>query len=132
MKRSMLSISLRDHLGIEKFRNRTEVMPVMLAISCGSAEKEARRIIPLALTYLNKLPTRTKTDEDQLLKEQLYALCKQAQLRSPEFSADGFFTVNRTMVGFIIGSVTSYIIVTLQLAGDDSSKNHYVSHIVKT
>ncbi|XP_045464431.1 uncharacterized protein LOC123673790 [Harmonia axyridis] len=95
-----------------------DMIPVMLAYACDCVETEASKIIPISLTYLNELPPLPKNSEEIALKEELTTLFEQSSLRPPIFTAAGFFTVNYTMLGFIIGSVTSYIIVTLQLIGD--------------
>lgn len=57
-------------------------------------------------------------NEYQELKEELRQFAQQTALRNPRLSASGFFTVNFNMMGFIVTSVTSYIIVAVQMIKD--------------
>ncbi|XP_044761568.1 uncharacterized protein LOC123318867 [Coccinella septempunctata] len=90
----------------------------MLAYSCECVGAEANKMIPITLIYLNELPPFSGNFESITLEEELTALFEQGNIRTPVLTAAGFFTVNFAMLGFIIGSVTSYIIVTLQLVGN--------------
>lgn len=56
-------------------------------------------------------------DSDKLhySREELKLLIEQVAYRNPTFSAAGFFTVDYTMLYAIVGAVTSYFIVLLQL-----------------
>ncbi|KAL3289157.1 hypothetical protein HHI36_003593 [Cryptolaemus montrouzieri] len=86
----------------------------MLATACESTVAEAGKTISICLEYQNEIPTLPKTEELQMLKEELQMICHQAQAKKPVFSAAGFFAVDYTMLGMMIGSVTSDIIVVLQ------------------
>lgn len=88
---------------------------MMLAYSCESVEAASSSMIPITLIYLNELPPLSKNKGVIELKEELTNLYEQGSSKIPHFTAAGFFVVNYAMLGFIIGSVTSYIIVTLQL-----------------
>ncbi|KAK9891305.1 hypothetical protein WA026_013612 [Henosepilachna vigintioctopunctata] len=88
--------------------------PIMLAYACEAVVTEADKILSLSIDYLNDFPVIPKTSELQIVKEELQMICQQAQAKRPVFSAGGFFVVNYTMLGMMIGSVTSYIIVVLQ------------------
>ncbi|VEN60312.1 unnamed protein product, partial [Callosobruchus maculatus] len=49
-----------------------------------------------------------------LIKKELLDLIQQVHIRNPKVIASSFFDVNFSMSGFVIASVTSYIIVALQ------------------
>ncbi|KAG5860915.1 hypothetical protein JTB14_009067 [Gonioctena quinquepunctata] len=58
------------------------------------------------------------TQEAGILKEELRNLVHQLSQRTPCLSAAGFFNIDFTMMGFIMSSITSYIIVAIQFIKD--------------
>lgn len=60
---------------------------------------------------LNNMNVSVKYD---LIKEELRLIAQQTLFRNTRLNAFGFFTVNFTMIGFIVTNVTSYIIVAIQ------------------
>lgn len=69
----------------------------------------------MCLKWLNEIPIIIPNSKiDQNLKEELILFVQQANCRSPEFSAAGFFIVDFTLLKFIFGSLTSYVIISLQ------------------
>lgn len=91
----------------------------MLAYACDGVAREAKRTPEICYSLLNDIPTIPKTDKDKILKEELLLIAQQATCRSPCISAAGFFVVNNSILGFILASVTSYIIVTIQFVGQN-------------
>ncbi|CAH1979830.1 unnamed protein product [Acanthoscelides obtectus] len=86
---------------------------LLLAASCSSMEKEARRTEKICYSLVNEAPAMLK----EISKEVVSELCILAQLvgcRKPSVSAAGFFKVNYEMMGFIAATVTSDTIITLQ------------------
>lgn len=77
-------------------------------------KKESNKIIETCFDTLNTLPILPRTPRDTILKEGLTMLANQAQAIPLQITAAGFFPVDLTMLGFIIGSITSYFIVILQ------------------
>ncbi|RZC39611.1 uncharacterized protein BDFB_000669 [Asbolus verrucosus] len=71
---------------------------VFLAHSCANAVLESEKLSIVCFVWLNEIPTIPTSHV--------------ATSRRPKFSAAGFFTVDFTLLGFIIGSVTSYIIIS--------------------
>ncbi|CAH0564899.1 unnamed protein product [Brassicogethes aeneus] len=93
------------------------VQIITLAYVCDSVAKEAKKTPEICYILLNKIPTIPKTDKDKILREELQLIAQQAICRNPCISASGFFVVNNSILGFIMASVTSYIIVTIQFVG---------------
>lgn len=87
---------------------------ILLAYGCAGATSEAEKIAKICFYWLNEIPTLPVSLKDQTIKEELALLAQQATSRSPKFSAAGFFPVDFTLLGFIFGSVTSYIIISIQ------------------
>jgi hypothetical protein len=86
----------------------------MLAHSCANAVCESNKITAICFTWLGEIPTIPVSNKDQIVKEEILLLVQQADSRRPKFSAAGFFVVDFTLLGFILGTVTSYIIVSVQ------------------
>ncbi|KAJ3664564.1 hypothetical protein Zmor_000121 [Zophobas morio] len=86
----------------------------LLAKSCSNAVSESENILTVCFIWLNEIPTIPKTFKQQMLKEEILLLVQQVTTRKPKFSAAGFFPVDFTLLGFILGSVTSYTIVSVQ------------------
>lgn len=87
---------------------------ILLAYGCAGAISKSETIPKICFFWLNEIPTIPKSTREQLVKEELLLLIQQSTLRCPKFSAAGFFPVDFTLLGFIIGTVTSYIIISIQ------------------
>ncbi|EEZ99385.1 gustatory receptor 88 [Tribolium castaneum] len=90
------------------------IFSFFLAHSCAKAVSETDQITTICFNYLNKISTVPKNYEEFVLKEEINLLLRQVTIRRPKFSAAGFFPVDFTLLGFILASVTSYIIVSIQ------------------
>ncbi|XP_045462671.1 uncharacterized protein LOC123672565 isoform X2 [Harmonia axyridis] len=88
-------------------------LPTMLAISCDSATKAAKEVADICTKYLNLLPLAATDERSKILKEQLHLLRSMSNSVQP-FSAAGFFTINHSMLGLIVGSVPPYLIFMLE------------------
>lgn len=84
---------------------------VLLSSSCEYATKEAKKISDVCYKILSEVPKRTEMAE---IREELMMLAEQSSLRSPSFSAAGFFNVDHGMLFTILGSFASYIVVMIQ------------------
>lgn len=85
----------------------------LLALSGDRIAKTAQGIIPVCFKILHQLDTEL-IEESQQMKKELRMLVQQVMQRDPHLEADGFFEVNYNMLGFVISSFTSYIIVAVQ------------------
>ncbi|XP_044259377.1 uncharacterized protein LOC123007926 [Tribolium madens] len=90
------------------------IFSVLLAHECASAVSASENITAICFSYLNKIPAIPKSYEEFCLKEEICLLIQQVATRRPRFSAAGFFPVDFTLLGFILASVTSYVIVSIQ------------------
>ncbi|KAJ8981120.1 hypothetical protein NQ317_007895 [Molorchus minor] len=94
----------------------------IFATRCHSLALEADKITDICHTFLNSIPTFPTTENLQNLKEELTLLVGQATQRKPRISAAGFFEVNHDMCGFILSTVTSYIIVVIQFLAKERER----------
>ncbi|VEN46237.1 unnamed protein product, partial [Callosobruchus maculatus] len=74
---------------------------------------EAHTTIAICYRSINELEA-THLQGLHLIEKELLHLIQQVHIRNPKVAASSFFDVNFSMSGFVITSVTSYIIVTLQ------------------
>ncbi|KAJ8968890.1 hypothetical protein NQ314_002052 [Rhamnusium bicolor] len=91
---------------------------LLIAAACDGLAREANKIGKICYILLNDVPTIPITDHDTILRQELLSIAEQATVRQPLISAAGFFEVDYGMMGFIVASVTSYIIVTIQFISD--------------
>uniref|UniRef100_A0A6P7FW33 Gustatory receptor n=1 Tax=Diabrotica virgifera virgifera TaxID=50390 RepID=A0A6P7FW33_DIAVI len=93
---------------------------IMALASAGeNLSREANRTITVCYGIINTLDNNPQYNVDAI-KEELNFLIQQAAHRKPCLSASGFFVANSTMMGFIIGSITSYVIVAVQFLKETS------------
>lgn len=78
----------------------------------------ARDIIPVCYSIIHKLDSNL-VQEAELLKKELRMLISQVTERKPHLEAAGFFVVNFDMLGFIVTSFTTFIIVAVQFLLSD-------------
>lgn len=86
----------------------------MIAAACECVTNEASRITEICYTLLSDIPSLPTTDYGIDLREELLLLAEQTAVIHPKVLAAGFFEVNLAMMGFVVASVTSYIIVIIQ------------------
>ncbi|KAG5861748.1 hypothetical protein JTB14_027193 [Gonioctena quinquepunctata] len=75
--------------------------------------KEANNTIAICYNTIHALEP-DSSHEAEILKEELRHFVNQIAHRQPRLSAAGFFNVDFSMMGFIVSSITSYIIVAIQ------------------
>lgn len=85
-----------------------------LASTCDATIREAQKTPIITYKLLQTLPLESSDPLERDLREDLLLLSEQTSLRTPSFSAAGFFTVDYTMLFTLLGSVTSYLIVLIQ------------------
>ncbi|XP_018577463.1 uncharacterized protein LOC108915810 [Anoplophora glabripennis] len=90
------------------------VQTMAIAAACESLANEAGGITAICYTLLSEVSSFPKTDYEAALRKELLLLAEQTGAGHPKVSAAGFFEVNFGMMGFVVASVTSYIIVTIQ------------------
>ncbi|KAK9869178.1 hypothetical protein WA026_002927 [Henosepilachna vigintioctopunctata] len=95
------------------------VIPILLAHECATVVAEGKKLITTSLSYLNILSMKYKTYEDELVLKCLSILCHQGEMRVPQFTAGGFFKIDYTMLGMIIGCLTTNMMMILQFAQND-------------
>ncbi|XP_050502122.1 uncharacterized protein LOC114331466 isoform X1 [Diabrotica virgifera virgifera] len=96
------------------------MIKIMALASAGeNLSREANRTITVCYGIINTLDNNPQYNVDAI-KEELNFLIQQAAHRKPCLSASGFFVANSTMMGFIIGSITSYVIVAVQFLKETS------------
>ncbi|XP_074038711.1 uncharacterized protein [Leptinotarsa decemlineata] len=113
LKEPMIDIRFRERLALVSaawiFVSGLKV--VFLSTAGHFVEKEANRTIVICYNLINNLKRRANYER---LKEELQDLSQQVARRNPRLTASGFFVINLTMLGCIVSSVTSYIIIALQ------------------
>ncbi|KAJ3664567.1 hypothetical protein Zmor_000124 [Zophobas morio] len=87
---------------------------ILLAYGCAGAISKSENVAKICFFWINEIPSLPTSHRDQELKEELSLLVQQSTSRCPKFSAAGFFPVDFTLLGFIFGTVTSYIIISIQ------------------
>lgn len=87
---------------------------MLIAAACAGLTDEAKRITAICYTLLSEVPSLPKTDYGVALREELLLLAEETAACHPKVSAAGFFEVNLGMMGFVVASITSYIIVAIQ------------------
>ncbi|KAK9869174.1 hypothetical protein WA026_002923 [Henosepilachna vigintioctopunctata] len=95
------------------------ILPLLLAHVSSGVECEGKKLIRICLACSNKLSIIPKTYEDELLSKCLSVLCHQAEIRMPQISASGFFNIDYKMLGMIMGTVTSTMVILLQFMQSD-------------
>lgn len=90
-------------------------MGVVVAATCDITTKEAKRTATICYNLLLDVPAVSNNVQDRILREELILLANQATHQCPHFSAAGFFRVDYTMLFGLLGTVTSYIIVLIQI-----------------
>ncbi|KAG5899364.1 hypothetical protein JTB14_036853 [Gonioctena quinquepunctata] len=75
--------------------------------------REARNTITICFAIINVTEPTEYYDFD-VLKKDLRILAQQVAHRNIHLSAGGFFVANFTIMGFVVGSMTTYIIVAIQ------------------
>lgn len=90
-------------------------MGIVIAVTCEKTTREARRTATICYKLLLDVPPICSTMQERILKEELILLAQQATHQCPYFSAAGFFNVDYSMLFGLLGTVTSYVIVLIQI-----------------
>ncbi|XP_056647837.1 uncharacterized protein LOC130900628 [Diorhabda carinulata] len=83
-----------------------------LALAGENLSSEANKTVNVCYGLINKL------ENSEEIRQKLIFLIQQALDRKPCLKASGFFVVKSTMTGFIVGSITSYVIVAVQFLNE--------------
>ncbi|KAH1012767.1 hypothetical protein HUJ05_011863 [Dendroctonus ponderosae] len=76
--------------------------------------KEGEKTTRTCFYLLNKVPFQPKNNDEAFLQEELKCFAFQSYSHIPCLSAGGFFDVNFRVLGLMISSVTSYLMVIIQ------------------
>lgn len=76
--------------------------------------KEGEKTTRTCFYLLNKVPFQPKNDDEKLVIDELKLFAFQSYSHIPCLSAGGFFDVNFRVLGLMISSVTSYLMVIIQ------------------
>ncbi|KAL1506220.1 hypothetical protein ABEB36_005619 [Hypothenemus hampei] len=76
--------------------------------------KEGEKTTRICFYLLNKVSCQTKNLDEKLVQEELMAFAFQSYCHIPSLSAGGFFDINFRVLGLMISSVTSYLMVIIQ------------------
>ncbi|XP_050303736.1 uncharacterized protein LOC126741385 [Anthonomus grandis grandis] len=76
--------------------------------------KEGEKTTRTCFYLLNKVPFQTKNEDENLVQDELKLFALQSYSNIPFLSAGGFFDINFRVLGLVISSVTSYLMVIIQ------------------
>lgn len=85
---------------------------IAITTSCNMALEEALRT-PGICYHL--LANHSKVAKDMKVRGELILLAQQSTSRCPSFSAGGFFDVDFKLLLGLFGSITSYVIIIIQV-----------------
>jgi gustatory receptor len=88
-----------------------------IAIPIDSTVKEAKRFIDLCYKLQEKFIQESKEIEV------LTRLVDHSKNFIPEFSAAGFFNINKSIIFSLVGNVATYFIITIQLNETQRQQN---------
>ncbi|KAF7281614.1 hypothetical protein GWI33_004478 [Rhynchophorus ferrugineus] len=77
-------------------------------------QKEGEKTTKICFYLLNKVSITPSNDDERLVQEELKLLAFQSYSKIPCISAGGFFDVNFRVLGLMISSITSYLMVIIQ------------------
>ncbi|KAK9869175.1 hypothetical protein WA026_002924 [Henosepilachna vigintioctopunctata] len=87
---------------------------MLLAWICADTVEEGKKLKTTCLKYIKILPALPDSKIDKLTKECLINLKKQAESRTPQLSAAGYFTVDYEMLTKFVSALTTNLIVIFQ------------------
>ncbi|KAI4457571.1 invertebrate gustatory receptor [Holotrichia oblita] len=90
---------------------------ILLASIANSTINEAQNTSNVSYKLLQYVPPSSNNIQDRELREDLLLLSEQSSLRTPCFTAAGFFNVDYTMLFTLLSSITSYLVVLIQFSG---------------
>nr|APC94341.1 gustatory receptor 14 [Pyrrhalta aenescens] len=96
------------------------VKMMVVALAGETLSSESFKTVRICYGIINSLENGPNQYYDGI-KQELNFLIQQATHRKPCLTASGFFVANSTMMGFIIGSITSYVIVAVQFLNEMSN-----------
>nr|CAH7755505.1 unnamed protein product [Callosobruchus chinensis] len=103
----------KDAEALVQQRNLIAVKLFALATVGQLVYGEAHSTIAISYRSINELEAKD-LPELHFIKTELLDLIQQVHIRNPKVIASSFFDVNFSMAGFVVASITSYIIVALQ------------------
>ncbi|XP_066245165.1 uncharacterized protein [Euwallacea similis] len=86
--------------------------------------KEGEKTTRICFYLLNKVPFQPKNNDQKLVQEELTNFAFQSYSHIPCLSAGGFFDVNFRVLGLMISSVTSYLMVIIQFLLRQQNSNN--------
>lgn len=92
-----------------------QAVTLFLAAAGHYLTTEAQRTVQICYNIIND------ANKNEFYERDIIFLAQQVVHSNIELSASGFFSINFTMMGFIVSSITSYIIVALEFMNDGSS-----------
>ncbi|XP_030767865.1 uncharacterized protein LOC115891522 [Sitophilus oryzae] len=99
------------------------VLPFMLIMSVAtsgdSVSHEASKTCHICLSLMNRL----QWDQNKNLTEDLRELALQCSFRKTAITAKRFFSVNHSMLGYVVSSIIAYLIVIVQFLSRSDSQN---------
>ncbi|GJQ69283.1 hypothetical protein Trydic_g6420 [Trypoxylus dichotomus] len=90
------------------------ILGVLLANLAHSTVLEIQNTSRLSYKLLQYIPCDTSNMMLEEMREDLVLLSEQMSLRTPSFSAAGFFSIDYTMLFTLLSSITSYLVVLIQ------------------
>ncbi|KRT83084.1 hypothetical protein AMK59_3661, partial [Oryctes borbonicus] len=90
------------------------IVGALLANLAHSTILEIQNTSHLSYKLLQQIPCKTTSAILQEMREDLVLLSEQMSLRTPHFSAAGFFNIDYTMLFNVLSSITSYLVVLIQ------------------
>nr|QBB73007.1 gustatory receptor [Protaetia brevitarsis] len=113
---------LRDKYGLEfillmsMWSLMALCLGIFLASTANSTINEAQNTSNVSYKLLQYVPPSSTNPHDRELREDLLLLSEQSSLRTPCFTAAGFFNVDYTMLFTLLSSITSYLVVLIQFS----------------
>ncbi|XP_017783679.1 PREDICTED: uncharacterized protein LOC108567611 [Nicrophorus vespilloides] len=95
----------------------TFVIP--FSFSCHGAVAEAKKVSLISRTVINDLPIYLYDESLKLLIDELKIIAEESPNKYPLFSARGFYPIDNTVLLILFGTVTTYLIVLIQLNMED-------------
>lgn len=90
-------------------------MAIAIVVTCDRTKRDAQRIATVCYKLLLGFPPICSSMQERILKKELILLAQRATHQCPYISAAGFFNVDYSIVFSFLGTITSYIIVLIQI-----------------
>lgn len=90
-------------------------MGIVIAVTCEMTTKEAKRTSTICYNLLLSIPDTSTNYQNRVLRKELILLAHQVSNQLPRFSAAGFFNVDYYLLFGLLGTLTSYTVVLIQI-----------------